>query len=166
MPTAIQIRQQVLSDFAAQCSNQQNCERLVGKTERVKRTGKTERRANAVMIAGNDFCTSFITSEDDDDDDADAAKKKPKMRRRARNASAVAQNSIFSILHFETSSCSLQGQQESLGLNTPSVMPRSRMVCWPTQNPFWRSEVPRNCPNAGCPKCCACEKCKDARDRC
>jgi len=70
-PEAVTIREKVLADFAALCSNNVNCERLVHRTSQVKQIGKSERRANIMVIAGNDFAVStYIDAEDEGDGDA------------------------------------------------------------------------------------------------
>jgi hypothetical protein len=56
----VEIRVQILEECAAQASTQQNCERLVYKATRVNLTGKSERRANAFLIASNGFSVTFI----------------------------------------------------------------------------------------------------------
>jgi len=48
-------RLKVLQCFSAQCSNQQNNERLVKATTYIKRTGKSEKKANIYGIASNGF---------------------------------------------------------------------------------------------------------------
>jgi hypothetical protein len=59
LPTAIMERGRAFVDFGAQCSSQQNCEHLVGKISQVRKTGKSEKRANLLLIAGNDFFACY-----------------------------------------------------------------------------------------------------------
>ena len=59
----VKVCREILSMFAAHSSTQQNNEWLVGQTMQVKKSGKNEQQANAVLIAGNSFATSYVLSE-------------------------------------------------------------------------------------------------------
>jgi hypothetical protein len=69
----------LLEECAAQASTQQNCERLVYKATQVNLTGKSERRADALLIASNGFSVTFIANNatsDEDDNEEEADEKK------------------------------------------------------------------------------------------
>jgi hypothetical protein len=59
----------VLKRFAAHSSNQQNNERFVGETARIKMTGKHEKRANIMAIASNDFTVTTAKRADEEAED-------------------------------------------------------------------------------------------------
>jgi hypothetical protein len=74
----------VLDRFAGHSSNQQNNERFVGETARIKLTGKHEKRANIMAIASNDFTVTTAEREEGDQEDQDATSPSPGPRKKKR----------------------------------------------------------------------------------
>jgi len=61
----------VLCHFAAQSASQQNNEHMVKATSHLKKTGKSERKANIYGIASNDFHTEVEWDDEYSQDDVD-----------------------------------------------------------------------------------------------
>jgi len=53
----------VLHHFAAQSASQQNNEQFVKATSHLKKTGKSEQKANIYGIASNGFCTEVFSQD-------------------------------------------------------------------------------------------------------
>jgi hypothetical protein len=162
LPSTAAVRLEVLSTFAAQCSNQQNNERLVKATKFLKATGKSERKASILAIAANDFSVSLEESDDTneslvdcsvDDEDADevTSKKKKQLRghRKALQLQQVAMRKLIFLARISSGMATEEfGERRNFifqNLTTKEeTLQHKRMDRRLQELIQWRNDVPNN----------------------